>query len=558
MMGMTVREALQLPALAEAVLLAGAAGQDRLITSVNIMEVPHIARFVKPDELLLTTVYPIKDDPEVQATLVPTLVERGLAALAIKPVPLWLHEIPPMMLAQAEELGFPLIRLPDNASFNEIINPILGEILNRQATMLMRNEQVHRTLTSIVLDGGSLAEIAQMLASLLQAPVSIHNARLRLLAYRAPAPETPPGEGQMAALAQELAGRTAELREAVRGQRGPVVTTVDGHELGLVIHPVTVAGEDYAYLIVWEGPAPVRRSDLNAIEQAATVVALEIAKLRAVAEVEKRFRASFIEDLIQGKIKSRAEALTRGEVYGWDLSSDFTPLLIEIDDLHQLYSAGERKADLAQALRRVWEVVASAVNQHAPGSLAVDLGSRILILFRPPPSRGHQGCSSAHELALRLQKNLGREGGLPAASIGLGRSFDDILRLRAGFEQASKALEVGRIVNGPGAITDFDKLGIYRILADSRDPQELERFAHDLLGGLLTSDRHTTAELIRTLETVLRCNGNLRLAARELFVHYNTLRYRVARIEEITKMDLDSAEDRLNLQVALKILHITG
>lgn len=557
MMGITVREALELPALKDATLIAGAGGLDRVITSINIMEVPYISRFVKRDELLLTTTYPIRDDPEVQQTLVPTLAEQGLAALAIKPVPLWLNEIPPIMVAQADELAFPLIRLPDDASFNELINPILGEILNRQAAILLRSEEVHRTLTGIVLEGGSLAEIAQMLASLLSAPVSIHGADLRLLAYCGPKPKAAQGE-QGDDPAREAAGLTRRLAETVRGRRGPVTLGAGGTELEIVVHPVTVAREDYAYLIVWQGHGQVRRSELNAIEQAATVVALEIAKLRAVAEVEKRFRSSFIEDLVQGKLSSRAEVLARGEVYGWDLSSGFTPLLLEIHDFHRLYSSGEAETGAAQTLRRVWDAVSRAVADQAPQSIPVDLGSRILLLFRPSQPGRSRGCSSPRELAVRLQEALRADERLPAVSIGIGRPFDDVLNLRNGFDQAAKALEVGRVVNGPGAVTDFDELGVYRILVDSGDPKEKERFARDLLGGLLESDRRTHGELVRTLEAVLRCNGNLRQAAKELFIHYNTLRYRVARIAEITKVDLGSAEGRLNLQIAMKILRIAG
>ena len=69
----TVREALQLPALKDAALVAGEKGLSRAITSVNIMEVPDIARFVKEDEFLVTTTYPIKDDVHAQERLIPLL-----------------------------------------------------------------------------------------------------------------------------------------------------------------------------------------------------------------------------------------------------------------------------------------------------------------------------------------------------------------------------------------------------------------------------------------------------------------------------------------------------
>ncbi len=560
MMGITVREALRMPALKDAVLVAGEAGLDRLITSVNVMEVPDIARFVKEDELLLTTAYPIKDNPQAQANLIPMLVQRGLAALAITPVAQWLSDVPESMVRQADEMAFPLIRLPQEASFNEIINPILSEILNRQAAILLRNEEIHRSLSEIVLNGGGLTEIAQMLASVLKATVSIHDARMRLLAHFNPGTDekggrVPQEEEEPSA---ELLADASRLRALIGERTGQVRAALGGGDLAteFVVHPVTVAREDYAYIIVWQSRDRVGQSEWNAVERAATVVALEIAKRRAVLEVEKRFRSNFIEDLIHGKISSPTEAISRGELYGWDLSGGFVPLLVEVDDLHELRLGPEEDRNVAQALRRLWDALSAAVAVHSPASISVDMSDRLLVLYRAPDGRDALRLqSAAADLAGRL-RNEAVAYRQARVSTGIGRYCKDILSIREGVSQARQALDVGRIVNGPGSVTHFDDLGVYRIVADAEHRPELGRFARDLLAGLLENDRRGGGELLQTIEVVSRCNWNLRLAARELFIHYNTLRYRLRRIAELTKTDLRSPEGRLNLQVAVKIMRV--
>jgi sugar diacid utilization regulator len=130
-MYITVEEALALPAMAGAELLSGETGLSRKITSVNIMEVPGISRFVKPEELIITTMYPIRDNEKLQEALIPDLVEKGVSALSIVPLSSE-TEIPPIMVRQAAEYDFPLIRLPLDTSFNEILNPILNQILERK------------------------------------------------------------------------------------------------------------------------------------------------------------------------------------------------------------------------------------------------------------------------------------------------------------------------------------------------------------------------------------------------------------------------------------------
>ena len=524
-MSITVREALHLPAFRDAILVAGAGGLDRTITSVNVMEVPEIWRWAKPNELLVSTTYPIKDDPAAQATLVQELANRGLAALAIKPV-LYDNRVPEAMIIQADERSFPLIQLPTAAAFDDIINPVLAEILNRQAAILRRSDEIHRSLTDIVLRGGGLNEIAHAVSAALDASVSIHDDDAALLACSS---------------AADADAGSAAIRTPATSDRP-------------LVHPVTVAQEVYAYLVI-RPAADGRLPESTVVEQASTVIALEIAKLRAVAEVEQRFRSHLIQDLLRGSTESRAEVLARGQQYGWDLSSGFVPLLLRS-------APGGGIVDLptmTRRLRRLRQTALSHVQQHAPGSVVVDVGDQLLVLVRRAPAdpTARYARRTVEGLASHLRATLTGDADVPAVSAGIGRPIDDILELREAYDETLQALEIGISAAGPGGTTSFDSLGTYRVLARGIGQPEQRRFCTDLLGKLLASDRRSAGSLVATLRVVLAANGNLRQAARDLFVHYNTLRYRVGRIERLTGTNLDHAEDRLNLQVALKILDVT-
>jgi purine catabolism regulator len=243
MIGISVRDALELPALRGAELVGGAAGIDRIIQSINIMEVPDVGSYVKPAELLLTTAYPIRDDKNAQERLVPELWEKGLAGLAIKPQR-YISEIPELMIRQADELGFPLIRLPIDAAFTEIINPLLMEILNRQAVILQRNEQISQALAGIMLRGGGLDEIVRALAGFLALPVSIHDASLRRMASWL----NPRDFGvELNKLLRESVADWRRLSTVFRARKESDHFLFDG-VCGAVVRPVVVAGEIYAYV----------------------------------------------------------------------------------------------------------------------------------------------------------------------------------------------------------------------------------------------------------------------------------------------------------------------
>ncbi len=549
-MGITVQEALQLPALREAVLVAGRSGLARVIASVNMMEVPDILDFVKNDEFIVTTTYPIRDNPEAQERLVPGLCAKGVAALAIKPV-FYSDEIPPLMVHQADSLGFPLIQLPKNASFNEILNPVLGEILNRQAILLHRNEEVHTRFTELVLKGGTVGDIAPLPANLQKNPVSIHTPRLARLGYGIPESGAESGGSERI----ETVSLNAEILASGIGNRVGRLDLAFGDEhFEVLVHHMVAAGEDYGFLLLWLERG--QDYEINVIEQAVTVIALGIMKLRAITEVERRFKSFFIEEIIQEKLKSRAEVVSRGRAYGWDLSSEFLPVLLEIEDYLDFVILGNPQCDPVKIQKRFWNTVSKSIMFNTNGSIAVDIGARILILLKTgPDDKRKKSNDLAENIVGRIQEEMSQEKPL-VITAGIARVVRDILCLNEGYAHAERALEIGRIVYGSGSVTRYDNLGIYRLMDLKSGSGESARFSKELLGEIEASDELYRTEFLKTLKTLFQCNFNLKKTADTLAVHYNTIRYRVAKIEQLAHVSLDSEEDRLNLQLAFKVRRV--
>jgi len=269
--GVLLREALKLAPLQRARVVAGAAGLHRLVHQINIMEVPDILPWVKPGQLLLTTADPLRDEKAALADLVPGLAARGLAGFAIKPSR-YIDEIPQVMVEAAERLAFPLIELPPEASFDEVINAVLGSILNAQAMRLERSAAIHDRFTRIVLGGGGLREIAQTLTDLIERPAAILDPDGTVLATSA-------GAG-----AHGL------------GNAGAPVT----------VHPIQVDGEQHGSIVVLaqgqgehreqEQPGELGEDALVAVEQAAMVAALRLVQARGLAEADRRFQAVCLEE----------------------------------------------------------------------------------------------------------------------------------------------------------------------------------------------------------------------------------------------------------------------
>jgi purine catabolism regulator len=501
--GVTLDEVLQLPVLSDARVVGGADGVFRAVRSVNVMEVPDILEWVQPDELLLTTAYPLRDDRMALESLVPRLAERGLAGIAVKPAR-YIDRIPASMIEAADRFSFPLIELPSAASFNEIINGVLTVILNAQAARLQRSAAIHDRFTAIVLSGGGVREIAEALGELVGRPVAILDAQGALL------------------------WATDE--------------TIDPERTALR-QPIQVGPDRHGEIVVEDGPS-LGPDQLEALEYAATVAALRQVQARAVAEADRRFQAVCLEELVTGHVTDRVVLLERAVAFDWDLTPPRAVLLAEVEAFAgRPFGSLAGTAEEASLRRQLGEAASSSLGPRAiTWERSREIAALLVAGSDEPPLR---------DAAAALQAEAARL--LPGAvvGVGIGQPVADPLELRHSFDEARRALAIGRWRGGPGQLTTFDDLGIDRLIA-AVPPAELDSFCDTMLGRLEAYDALHGGGLLRTLDVYL-ATRNAASAARQLYVHYNTLKHRLARIEEIAGPFLDDPERCLALSLALHL-----
>jgi purine catabolism regulator len=508
-------ELLKIPTLAQARVVGGHDGLRRPVRGINVMEVPDILDWVKPDELLLTTAYPLRDDPVALDALIPRLAERGLAGIALKPGR-YIKAIPASMIEAAEQHAFPLIELPPDASFNEIINSVLTVILDVQAARLQRSAAIHDRFTSIALSGGGLRQIAEALAELVGRPVAIVDAQ------------------------DVVQWRTSDLAPA--GESGSPSGSTVGAGGGPIVQPIQVGPERYGAILVAGGDAELGPDRLEAIEYAATVAALRQVQTRAVAEADRRFQAVCLEELITGHVADRTVLMERAAAFAWDLATPRAVLLADIEAIAgRPFSALAGTPEEGALRHRLAEAARASLG---PGSIIWERSREIGALVSAGPS-------GLREIGAALQAEASRHLPGIVVSVGIGRVAVDPLDLHRSFGEARRALSIGRWAHGPGDVTAFDHLGLDRLLVAVPD-SEGEAFCADVLGPLEAYDAAHGTTLVATLETFL-ATRNAALAARRLYLHYNTLKNRLAKIEEIIGPYLDDPDRCLSLALALRM-----
>ena len=439
---------------------------------------------------------------------------------------------------------------PDELAVLSAIAGTLAGILERsqlqhrlelQLVEIQLSQTVHERFTELALSGAGLPKILDAIAGLAGGEVGLYDPLGFHLEHGA-------GRG--------LAVRRLIVPAALSGRSGsgPVGVSHNRPRTDLILTPVRAGGELVAVLAVEGTLAAAGAGKRRALEHGATVVALELLKERAAAEVERRLRGDLLEGLLSPgqSADDIARLAVRAERLGYRIPDQGWVLVLEPDDERTL---GKFQAQPLQ--ERLQRDLNELTQRRFPGSLVVARATYSVLLIpvrasapkNSPADPTPAGLEEYSRAVLALAQGLGRR---LCFSIGMGNLATSAVELARAHEEARQALRLSRRAGGAGQITSYRSLGALRLLLEVRDPDVLRRFVDETLGPILAyAQRHRTP-LLTTLEALVAQGWNQRAAARQLHVHINTLAYRVQRIEDLLSASLDDAETRVVLSVALQ------
>ncbi|MDI6911334.1 helix-turn-helix domain-containing protein [Nocardioides sp.] len=418
---------------------------------------------------------------------------------------------------------------------------------------LAKVDALHTGLTQIVLEGGNLDGIAAEVARVLEVGVAFTSTDGRERASALP-------EDLRSALdAHDLVDPTGRLRVERMDGDGASVGPGEARSLR-----VAAGGVDLARLVCLRPGEPLSSDDVHALERAAAVAALLITREEAVTAVENKYQGDFLRDLLMrrgGLANDQAYVAEHAATFGWDLTRPVVVVAAEIDPV-----AGEERAGSAQ--RRQWQERFSAAWRQVTGGLgagipSVDFSSEVVTLL-PLGGAGDgpgEEAPTGHDVVRRAVTAVAGDkgGGRRPFSVGVSRVAWTLDELSAAYAQARRAVDVGRRVQGGGSTTFFDQLGLHRLIAliPEEENGELRSFVRDVLGPL-AEQTSEAADLRETLQVLLDTNFNVAEAARLQFFHYNTMRYRVSKLERLLGPLSTDSHLRLDVAVALRVLEIAG
>jgi len=290
----------------------------------------------------------------------------------------------------------------------------------------------------------------------------------------------------------------------------------------------------------------------RALEHGSTVVALELSKERAAAEVERRLRGDLVEEVLAGGMEGdEAERVARqAERLGHRLPHRAWVVVLEPDD-------DETEAALAARGQqdRLDAALSGLIRSRLPGALTLVRSASAVFLIPDEIAADLAAVEKLAGLVLAGAAPVMKPG---TASVGIGNLATSVGELARSHIEARQALRLTRRVGGRGRVASYRSLGAFRLLLEVQSPDALRRFVDELLGTLLQYAQSRDTPLLETLEALSATRWVRRAAARQLGIHINSMSYRVERIQALTGLQLDDPETRVAISIALRARAMLG
>ncbi|HDR4463832.1 TPA: PucR family transcriptional regulator ligand-binding domain-containing protein [Bacillus cereus] len=534
---MKLYDIMKIPIFDQAKLIAGHKGVEQEVYTVNMMDAPDIIHFLKKNELLVTSAYHFKDDMYALRELIIQMKKQGCTALGIK-TKRFLQEIPEEIISLADEIYFPIIELPFDIGLGDLVNQTLSYILDMRTNELHQAMQIHQQFSNHIISGKGINMILENLSSLIQLPVVLLDYHLRPISEH----------NNTKASIQNL------KKFFINGRKLPL-STIEIVTFSLLtktrdtvsIFPIYTQNNQYSYLVIDGFISPLNRSMVLAVEQAANVLAFELIKEHSLRQYSRRIQDEFFTNVINSVFSTQDEIINLGKEFNLSFDQKYICIIgkIDIKEFTMSFMEYQEEKDL------IYDLIEEELNSYT-ANVHLFIKDDMYVLLVNCDVIWRQ---TEKERMISLLKNIQVKIYTyfqKSISFGIANSSEQLLHISHSFKEATDAFYYGEMSGSKEFIEIYQAKEISAILR--MIPQEqLKKFYESTLHSLANENEKDHAVLLHTLSVYLETHCAISETAKRLFLHRNTVIYRLEKCEEILGRNIKDPNETLQLRIAFRI-----
>lgn len=454
----------------------------------------------------------------------------------------------------ADAANLPLIELPPDSDLGSLERTSARMIAERRRELQQKGQEYGRTLMDLAIAGETATVLAEEVGTLSGRAVLMESAEGQVLAWYPDMHETL-DERQAQSMLQVSQVSVVGWLRTVRSSSSaepPVYGWTDAVGWTRLVAPVTGRNGLLGSVSLLIPTQEERPEDTILLSRAAAASAVTMAQEQATTAARREVELNVLDELLDGALRSEIALAQQAERLGHNLDQTFVTIVARPDT--QSGGAARSREARSQALEAG---VQTFVNRLNSSDVLWRVRNANLELVLPDQMALNEP-DLPRQLQEVLQQSLANHQISDPVSVGIGRYANGMQGIRRSHHDARQSLILGRRLYGSGHVTDYDELGIYRLILAAEALPELRTFHDESLDALIQYDRTHNSNLVQTLEAFFRANCSPKEASSILQVHRNTVLYRLERIAEITGQNLDDSDVRLRLHLALYVRTALG
>lgn len=438
----------------------------------------------------------------------------------------------------------------DIKNFSEIALHVSASLdQQRLFWQLQRDYKTQCNLLQAIVDENSLDDALYVLGSQTRCTIFLYNQFFQCFAQYVSDLSGPLNVRAWERYLKKNKGAFWEI--STRAKEGPYRLDVPSHEgifCPVWLVPLGNKQRDLGYMVFFHDN-PYFIFNPVFLSEWATIMTIYLLQEQRVRETREEVVSNFLERLVEGAI-SAEQAVSWAAFLGLDLNQGWLFILALPDGC----MAGENRFLLLEIVHNIRENLQNGLRGHSDQCWLGMLPEGLVILLRANRLSTSEDRGIAAEAVREL---FARYSEKVSFSVGIGTVCHHPGDYPQAYRRALRAIEVGRILHGSGQVFECEKLGLYALLHEFREDPAAKLFIEKVLGPVLRYDQKNNADLLKTLSVYLETGNNLRRTAKGTYLHINTVRYRLARIEELTGRNLRNAQDCFEFKLALAILKVS-
>lgn len=533
-------EVLALPRFSDLQLLSSHSNLTQPLESVEITETPDVADFIPKNVMILTTAMIYKDDQEKLKPFIDSLKQAECTALGIK-VGRFLGEISPEIVAYASAVDLPLIKIPSTQPLGGLLHEIVGYLRDSKTEQMSVAFDIQKRFSTLLMQDVDATRFIAEFAKILNAPIILLSPWQQVIAHSNYFyGNQKSAEFFIEQLSKDHFQQLAQEKKIFRLQ--------DERQENIQVAGFPIRVNDYFpyYLLVLSPeqiPYPISEF---AIDQAILVLTFMLFKNQKIAESFEHLKTDFLDRLLD----THQEALSKHQNWLelWKnyrlINSDYYQLAIVYgvtkpeNETHIRYQQAEGQLIFQWLKEQLPEILPDVALFKLKNQ------NKSILIFQ---SKKNDHLMILQNLAERLQQAL------PITiRFALGNAYENLEDLPNSYIEASSTLEASLHAQKPATVQLFHPKGLAGLF-EKIGTEDVEYFCQQQLKELAYPTEPTLQELRKTLKVFLDFNCEITKTANALYLHRNTIKYRMNQCEKLLGTSIQEPETSLLLRVALEL-----